>query len=651
MLDTKKFFFAFFFFIAILIVLGYYRFSSEEKIINQNINGSLLRAVESASTIIGDRYHDRVLTNHPSVVEDADTIKQLTTLAHAQGVEYIYSIVSDNQGKLHFTASSARENEIVSGKNLTHFFDLYDSNADIIKALKTNTIVWDTKEQTDQWGKFRSVFVPATTPLGYRYIIGADIEVGSINMLSNAAAFNSIITSFIIFLGALPLLFVYRNALHNKANSLRNEVISATDELREVNEILETKVEEKTKELISQSFEDSLTGLPNRHRLQYDMDRKSHQALIIINLHNFKEINDFFGVVTGDDLLRQMGHWLKNLNFNPYRLSGDEFAILISSDEKIYSHSDIEQLLTHLINRLNDHPFIVHEESVTLNVTIGVDLGNSISLAHADIALHQAKENSKHIAFYDSENHVEDQYRTNIALASTIHQALNAGRIICYYQPIISTQTGRIEKYETLVRMIDTSANIIPPLDFLKTAKRTRLYPQITKIVIENACNAFKDRNEEFSINLSIRDIEDANTIRFIEETIVQTNTSRQIVFEILESEGIENFEMIIKFIKRMKKLGAKIAIDDFGSGYSSFENILRLDVDYIKIDGSLIQNINTDPKHAVVVEAIADFASKVGAKTIAEFISSEELFNRIKAMGIDYAQGYYVGKPAPLPS
>ncbi|MDD5158618.1 MAG: EAL domain-containing protein [Sulfuricurvum sp.] len=645
-LDAKKFFFAFFFFIATLIALGYYHFDHEQKLINQNINSTLEKAVISANVVIGDHYHDRVLTTSPSAVEDADTIKALTALAHAQGVEYIYSLVLDNTGKLRFTSSSARNHELVSGQNLTRFFDIYPANSDMIKALKTNQIVWDMKEKSDQWGKFRSLFIPYTTPSGYRYIIGADIEVGSIQKLSNAAAFKAIATSLIIFLGALPFLLIYRNTLEGTATFLRAKVRSATDELREVNEILETKVEEKTKQLISQSFEDPLTELPNRHRLQYDMDRYTYNALIIINLHNFREINDFFGFSIGDDLLRQMGHWLKTVDLNPYRLSGDEFAILI--DEELTQEALIE--LSHrLLNRLIDHPFSVGEETVSLSITIGIDAEPEISLAHADIALHQAKEKSNHIAFYSSENHVEEQYQANIALTATIHKALNSGRITCFYQPIVSTQTGRIEKYETLVRMIDEAANIIPPLDFLKTAQKTRLYPQITRTVIEHACNTFKDRNEEFSVNLSIRDIEDHNTVRFIEEMIVKTDTAHRIVFEILESEGIDNFDAVIHFIHRMKRLGAKIAIDDYGTGYSSLENILRLDIDYIKIDGSLIQNINNNPKHAIVLESIADFASKLGIKTIAEFVSSEELFQHVKTIGITYSQGYYTGKPAAL--
>lgn len=645
--DNKKFFFAFLFFLLTLIGLGYYYFRQEQNHINHTIITALQRSAESAHLIIGDRYHEQVLTTPPTESEDADTIKMLTSLAHAQGVEYIYSLVLDREGNLRFTASSARKNGLSSGINLTRFYDRYEINAKMIKALKSNQIVWNMNETEGEWGEFRSIYVPHTTPAGHRYIIGADIKAGSIEKLSNAAAFNATVTSLLLFLGALPLLLIYRNTLKQTANRLRRDVKLATDKLREVNEILENKIEEKTKQLISQSFEDTLTGLPNRHSLQYDLEQRHIHALMILNLYNFREINDFFGTAIGDHLIRQMGHWLRSYSLNPYRLSGDEFAVLI---EEAYTPKELETFATRLMHRLSEHPFNAGVENVSLSVTIGIDPGPDISLAHADIALHQAKNNSKHFAFYNSESRVEEQYKANIAMTKMIHDALADGRIVCYYQPIVSTKTGKIEKYETLVRMIDEEGNIIPPYDFIRIAQKTLLYPLITRTVITQSCEAFRNRDEEFAINLSIRDILDAQTVAFIEETILRTGTANRIVFEILESEGIENFDAVLAFIDRMKLLGAKLAIDDFGTGYSSIENILRLNVHYIKIDGSLIRLLGSDARRSSIIESIAKCASKLGALTVAEFVESEELYNHITSAGIDFAQGYYLGKPSPLP-
>ena len=152
--------------------------------------------------------------------------------------------------------------------------------------------------------------------------------------------------------------------------------------------------------------------------------------------------------------------------------------------------------------------------------------------------------------------------------------------------------------------------------------------------------------DEQGKMNLSIDDIKDANTVQEIIKTIIKTKTASRIIFEILESEGIENYEEVINFITQIKALGSEIAIDDFGTGYSNFEHILKLNVDYIKIDGSLIKGMSENNKHKIIVETIVDFAKKVGSKTIAEFVSDEATFSIVKGIGIDFSQGYYTGKP-----
>jgi diguanylate cyclase (GGDEF)-like protein len=644
--DTKKIVFSFFFFLITLTGLGYYYYEYEHTLINRTINTTLLRSAKSAGLIVGDRYHQRVLKTPPAEYEYLVTIKALSSLARIQGVTYLYSLVQDSEGNLRFTSSSARQSELATGINLTRYYDKYDANVDMIKALKTNRIVWDMQELEDQWGKFRSVYIPHTTPSGHRYIIGADIEVGSIQKLSNTAALKATTTSLILFLGALPFLLIYRNTRKKTADRLRRDVKVATEKLQEVNGILENKVEEKTRELISQSFEDALTGLPNRHALEYDLDRKEIHALMIFNLYNFRVINDFFGTAIGDQLIFQMGQWLRSSGLSPYRLSGDEFAVML---EKTYTSEELATFAERLIHRLSEHPFNAGVENVSLSVTVGIDPGPEVSLAHADIALHQANDNAKHFAFYNSDNRIEEQYQTNIAITRMIHEALYEERIICYYQPIVSISSGQIEKYETLVRMVDATGNVFLPDHFIPIAQKTLIYPQITRTVLTHACEAFQNRNEEFAVNLSIRDILNPQTVAFIEEIITRTATANRIVFEILESEGIENFDAVLAFIHRVKALGAKIAIDDFGTGYSSIENILRLDIDYIKIDGSLIRLLHSDSRRANIIESIAKCASKLGARTVAEFVESEELYNHIQSAGIDYAQGYYVGKPAPL--
>jgi len=417
-------------------------------------------------------------------------------------------------------------------------------------------------------------------------------------------------------------------------------------QMEAANTSLEIAVEEKTRELADHYFTDQLTGLPNRYRLQEKLLSEEIAAVAIVNVDDFKEINDFFGIAVGDDVLRQIGIWLNEISGSCYRLGSDEFALTFYGS---IHQDEVEHRLATLVNLLNEKTFMVREEEVNIRITIGVAMGQERVLSRADIALHHGKANKTPIAFYCENEGVEELYRSNLIMAANVRRALFEHRIICHYQPVVDLRTGKIREYETLVRMVDEEGRIIPPMEFLPIAKQTKLYPQITLEVLYQACTLFASREEEFSINLSDSDIRNPHIVEEIIKTITKTDTASRIVFEILESEGIENYDEVSRFIDRVKALGAKIAIDDFGTGYSNFENILKLNVDFIKIDGSLVREISTNARHQIIVETIIDFAQKIGARTIAEFVRDEETYTIVKALNVDYAQGYFTGKPMPL--
>ena len=395
------------------------------------------------------------------------------------------------------------------------------------------------------------------------------------------------------------------------------------------------------------AYYDQLTTLPNRQKIVLDIEKNNPTACVIFNIDDFKEINDFYGIDVGDSLLTQIGQYFIDLNYHPYRIGGDEFAILLYEDHISWDvlHAKIGTLLL----LIEDKTFYIGNSSINIRMSAGASIEYDKLLTRADIALNRAREHNIHIACYIENENIEENYRKNIAMIDTIRKALAEKRILCHYQPIVNIQTGKIDKYETLVRMLDEDGNIIPPLEFLPIAKKTKLYPHITLEVIHQTCTLFAQRNEKFSVNLSVSDIINPTTKQEIINTIIQTKTASKIVFEILESEGIENYDEVAKFILEVKKLGAKIAIDDFGTGYSNFENILKLDVDYIKIDGSLIREIYHNPRHHIIVETIVSFSNKIGAKTVAEFVSDEKIYNTVRELGIDYSQGYFTGKPDKL--
>jgi len=425
--------------------------------------------------------------------------------------------------------------------------------------------------------------------------------------------------------------------------SMQNRVWDYAQEIKSINKNLEIKVTEQAHEAIRHLYFDNLTSLPNRLKLQEDLLLNPTNTVAILNIDDFKEINDFFGIDAGDWLLSQIAHWLTEMKLSPYRLGGDEFAFRKkpgNSNEQ-FRH-DIEILLSLLSEKL----FMIAEETVHVRATVGIAIESDKPLIHADVALNKARSGKLPYSIYDQSEGIEQQYQANIAMSAQIRQALVEHRIVCQYQPVVSCATGKIEKFETLVRIQNEDGTLIGPYDFLPIAQKTKLYHHITQEVVYQACNLFAARHEQFSINLSSSDILDEKTVTTIENILRQTSTADRVIFEILESEGIENFDQVASFIARMKALGAKIAIDDFGTGYSNYENILKLNVDILKIDGSLIKSIDQNPRHKVVVEAIVDFAHRIGIDTVAEYVASEEILKYVTDLGITYAQGFHTGKP-----
>lgn len=426
---------------------------------------------------------------------------------------------------------------------------------------------------------------------------------------------------------------------------MQANIYDYSEQLNDVNKMLEQKVQDKTKELSNAFYFDSLTKLPNRNKLLEEMESKEF-ILVLLNIDDFKEVNDFYGLSAGDEILAGVGSWLASCGYDAYRLSGDEFAVLF--DAKM----DKNWLVGH-IDRLHDElhsTFFIHgDEYIQLSATFGVSMEKDDALSKADIALHLAKNNKDAIGIYSKDLQVEERYQYNIKMTSIIKNALEDGRVIAFYQPIMDTTKDKIVKYETLIRIVDNNGKILPPSEFLPIAQKGRFYPELTKRVVALACDMFKNRDEEFSVNISVADILSTDTMEYILNCVDKCGVGNKIIFEILESEGIENLAEVSHFIKEAKKMGAKIAVDDFGTGYSNFENILKLQVDYLKIDGSLIKNINRHRESRVIVETIVDFAKKLGIAIVAEYVCSEDIYETVKALGIESAQGYFVGKPEPL--
>lgn len=423
-----------------------------------------------------------------------------------------------------------------------------------------------------------------------------------------------------------------------------NDIIEFLALREDITELVKSK-----EELQNLYTTDKLTGLFNRYQLTMDMENHNNLTLILINIDSFSEINDFYGTEVGDQILihfaNRIKEFFKDKAFNIYRVYGDEFGVAVKGGD-----IDLDLLLFSVnifINHIESASFIIGEFNINIRITCGISpYDKEHTFIHADIALKSAKKDKKDCEIYSVNNIVSKEHKNNLFWTHEIKSALLEDRIDVFFQPIFNNNSRKIEKYESLVRLIKKDNEVISPFFFLDIAKKSKLYNQITKVVIEKSFEFFKDKPHSFSINLTIEDILNEDIVNFLKYQIKKYDISKRIVFEIVESEQIENFEIVLKFIEEFKSFGCKIAIDDFGTGYSNFEYLIKLNVDYIKIDGSLIKNILEDDSTYSVVETIVTFAKKSKIKVIAEYISSKEIQECIEKLDIDYSQGFYFGKP-----
>jgi len=407
-------------------------------------------------------------------------------------------------------------------------------------------------------------------------------------------------------------------------------------------------------QLIEQHFKDELTGYGNRealfHRMRLD---ESAKLLILLNLVEFSEINDYLGYDVGDELLQQVAHFLvETFDGHPdtvFRINGDEFAILLmEQDHK--SFRSVRDKIKRMIHHIEKKVFTIGGYEVVVRLNVGVAEGISDAIyMQSHVALKAAKVEHKAVVFYDIHQTLKAKTEENLQVIQKISAAIENDRIVPFFQGIYDNALHKITKYEVLMRLQEEDGSYLSPYYFLDQAKKTRLYEKLTKIMIYKSFEYLKDFEVEFSINLTKGDILSLSVKECLYEAIKKYNCANRVILEIVESEGIENFGEITTFIHEVKQLGCRIAIDDFGTGYSNFSYLAKLEVDIIKIDGSLIKDIDTNEISAMTVETIISFAHKMGYTIVAEFVDREAIQEKILGLHVNFSQGYLFSKPSPI--
>ncbi len=399
-----------------------------------------------------------------------------------------------------------------------------------------------------------------------------------------------------------------------------------------------------------QFYTDNLTNFSNRQKLLDNLEALSRQhksTLIIFNIDNFADINDFFGYEVGDDFLKKISNWLNSKkptqNTLFYKLPVDHCAMLITEE---FKRDRLEKFLKQINKEIQYKIFDCLGSEINSSLTIGAAQGRTTILKNANSALSHAKKNIKSSIIYDNNFNQDETIGKNIQTIKMIKTALENENIIPFFQPIRNAKTNRVEKYETLMRLRDEDGEILTPNRFLNIGIQAKLYPQMLGQMISKSIEYYEASDKSFSINFSIEDLLDPQITNPIIQLIKKSNIGKKIVIEVLECKNSINYERVNYILGHFRSFDCKIAIDDFGAGYSNFEHVMRLDVDILKIDGSLITNIDTDKTTQLLVRTIVSFAKELNLETVAESVHNASVYKKVKELDVDYVQGLFLGAP-----
>jgi EAL domain-containing protein (putative c-di-GMP-specific phosphodiesterase class I)/GGDEF domain-containing protein len=409
------------------------------------------------------------------------------------------------------------------------------------------------------------------------------------------------------------------------------------------------------------------SSVPSSKKTMQDHQKmiSSYNDIAIVSLIDivaFDDINILYGYETGirivsemqtiiEDTLQEMDtkgvfrkQGVKVFTYEMYHIYADKLCLFVKND---LNHRLLEYIVKQLSERISNHKFFISDDShIHLNATFGATKADSsVSLLYAAKALQEAKKSQKNYVFYDTYSIQKNEHIVN-KVYETLLNNIKQETVTPYFQGIFDTDDNSVPyKYESLMRLMDSEGNVLSPAAFMEKSKEYRLYTQLMSQMIEKVFDVMDKYDVAMTLNLSYLDINNTELCHTLIRQIKQMKIGGRLTVEIVESEQIEDIEQVNEFIFALKKQGVLIAIDDFGSGFSNFDNIVNLDIDYVKLDGSLVSKID-DEKYRIILENMVKICHDLGIKTIAEYISDESIMRVAKSIGVDYLQGYYLHKP-----
>ncbi|MDP1850485.1 MAG: EAL domain-containing protein, partial [Solirubrobacteraceae bacterium] len=413
---------------------------------------------------------------------------------------------------------------------------------------------------------------------------------------------------------------------------------------------------------------DGLTGLFNRRRFEQELDRHVAEvarygprgALLVLDLDHFKYVNDALGHHAGDELILSVAALLQDrlrASDTLARLGGDEFAVLLPNADA----GEAEHVAAALVRAVREQATVTaggRRRRVTTSIGIApfgrADVGGEELLIEADLAMYEAKEAGRdRYVVVSPDAQRPARIRTRVSWLDRIRGALDDDAFLLYAQPIRDLRDGRIRQHELLLRMRGDDGDVIGPAAFLPLAERFGLAPEIDRWVAGQAIALLAGDpggDVALEVNLSGASLNDTTLLRLIESEAARTGVDpRRLTFEITETAAVANIPLARRFAERLMQLGCRFALDDFGSGFGSFYYLKHLPFDFLKIDGEFVSGCLTSRTDQLVIEAVVRIAQGLGKETIAEFVSTPELEVFMREQGVDFAQGFEVGRPVPI--
>ena len=420
--------------------------------------------------------------------------------------------------------------------------------------------------------------------------------------------------------------------------------------LKEYQDTLEEKVEAKTRELKFRCLHEYYTDLPNSIMLQKDLGSGEFDYMILLDMSHFATINKEYGKEFANHVIVRTARTLEyhiHKNAKLYKVESDRFVILLK-DTRV---DKVHDFCLQLVAFFDTKNIKVDDAELHITFNIGVSkIQDDISdtLINSEYALDKSKKlGSRHYEIFDENEVTFSGEKDAIKWLRRTREMIFDDKIEPYFQPIKNISTQQVLKYEVLARGI-VEDKVISPYYFIAAAEKLGLITSITRMMINKSFEFFKDKEYDFSINITERDLLEGYLVDFLNEKLSFYGiASSRVTFEILENITIaKNTQKITQQLNILREMGFSIAIDDFGIENSNFSRLLEINLDFIKIDGIFIKNLKNNAKNRTITRAIVNLSKTLGIQTVAEYVEDEDIYNIVKECGIDFAQGYYVGKP-----